>query len=102
MAIKHVRVLGRNYKLTSGVSADFAGQCNVSKATIFLNEGMDAMETKDTLIHELFHAILHQQGRENGGEVEELYVRALATGFTAVLEDNPKLAAWIATPSKDS
>jgi hypothetical protein len=47
------------------------------------------------------HAVLHMQGRESGGEVEEEYVRALATGLTGVFQDNPELAAWLIAPIKE-
>ncbi|QSI31481.1 hypothetical protein GNX71_18610 [Variovorax sp. RKNM96] len=61
---------------------------------------MDAFDTKDTIVHEVFHAIRHTQGRENGGAVEEDYVRSLATGLIGVIQDNPAFAKWLLTPIK--
>lgn len=52
-------------------------------------------EIKDTVLHEVMHAIRHTQGREYGGEVEEDYVRSLATGLIAVFKDNPEFAKWL-------
>ncbi len=46
------------------------------------------------------HAIRFTQGREYGGEVEEDYVRSLATGLTNVFRDNPGLLRWIANTLK--
>lgn len=58
-------------------------------------------EVKDTLLHEVFHALLHTQGREFGGEVEETYVRALATGFVGLLKGDPAFIQWlVSTPAE--
>lgn len=56
---------------------------------------MSAFDLKDTVLHEVLHAIRQSQGREYGGEVEEDYVRSLATGLTVVLRDNPEFAKWL-------
>lgn len=50
---------------------------------------------RDTILHELMHAIRSLQGREYGGEVEEDYVRSLATGLIGVFDDNPEFAEWL-------
>lgn len=56
---------------------------------------LDRPVLRDTILHELMHSIRSLQGRENGGEVEEDYVRSLATGLIGVLDDNPELAQWL-------
>lgn len=48
----------------------------------------------DTLLHEVMHSVLRQQGRVYTDE-EEVYVRALATGLTGVLRDNPALLRYL-------
>lgn len=78
------------------------GLCDYEKAVIKVREGLDQHERKDALLHEVMHAILYQQGREHGGETEETYVRALATGIIAVFQDNPELAMWISSPVQES
>ena len=72
-----------------------AGLCDYAAATIKVQSDQDEHEQKDALLHEVMHAILYQQGREYGGDVEETYVRALATGLIAVFQDNPEFAAYI-------
>lgn len=62
---------------------------------IDLRSDMGAFDLRDTALHELMHAIRAHQGREYGGEVEEDYVRSLATGLTVVLRDNPIFAKWL-------
>jgi hypothetical protein len=72
-----------------------AGLFYANKSLIEVAVGQDPQELRDTVLHETFHAVLHTQGREYGGEEEELYVRAIATGLIGVLQDNPKLVQWL-------
>lgn len=48
----------------------------------------------DTLLHEVMHSTLRQQGRVSCEE-EETYVRALATGLCGVFRDNPALLRYL-------
>jgi hypothetical protein len=81
---------------------DAAGQCHYAKATLDIRQGQTPIDEVDTALHEVFHAILFCQGREFGGETEELYVRALATGLTATLKDNPEFAEWLTSTLKNT
>lgn len=71
------------------------GEMHGDTGTILIQEGQTRESLKDTLLHEVFHAIRYQQGREDGGKVEEDYVRSLATGLIGVLSDNPTFAKWL-------
>ena len=71
------------------------GEMHGDTGTILIQEGQSRESLKDTLLHEVFHAIRYQQGREDGGKVEEDYVRSLATGLIGVLSDNPTFAKWL-------
>lgn len=101
MGKSSVRILGRKYRIKLLKRMKDAGLCDYVAATIKVSDKQDEHEKKDALVHEIFHAILYQQGREYGGETEETYVRALATGLIAVLQDNPELAAYIAKPIEE-
>lgn len=95
---KTVKVNGRVYQLKQRAASrmpDVLGLCHSDKGLIEYRKGQEPHELRDTVLHELFHAILATQGREYGEEVEELYVRAIATGLIGVLQDNPELAAWL-------
>jgi hypothetical protein len=74
------------------------GLTHYAKALIDIRSGQLPLDEKDTILHEVFHMILNVQGREYAGEVEETYVRALATGLAVALEDNPEFAAWLCKP----
>lgn len=102
MGIQSVRILGRSYKVVTLKRMKDAGQCDYVAAKIKVKAEQDEHERKDAVVHEIFHGILYQQGREYGGEVEETYVRALATGFIAVLQDNPEFAAWLGSHIQDN
>lgn len=96
--LRSVRLGARDWALRyrrPGSMPDALGLCHYDKARIDIRGGQLAIDEKDTVVHELFHAILNCQGRENGGEVEETYVRALATGLVVAIEDNPEFAQWL-------
>jgi hypothetical protein len=81
-------------------SAD--GLCHYRQARIDIRAGQLPIDQTDTVLHEVFHAILYCQGREHGGDTEETYVRALATGLVATLKDNPEFAEWLHSSIKDT
>lgn len=101
----HVNVLGRKYRVTRRQDPDANGETDYAAGTINVAPGMDEFSTRDTLLHEVMHAIRYQQGN-NFGTVEEYnaeepYVRSLATGLIAFFRDNPDVAAWlIADPNR--
>lgn len=71
------------------------GLCHFDTHHIQVLSGQAPIEETDTVLHELFHAILSSQGRQYGGRAEESYVRALATGLTGVLHENPEFLQWL-------
>lgn len=88
-----VFILGRPYKFRlvpgSMLQEGHVGECHYDTRELRVFNLLDPFDTVDTTIHEMFHAVLHEQGRENGGRVEEVYVRALATGLAGMMRDNP-------------
>jgi hypothetical protein len=101
-----VQVNGRSLKVklkSARKMEGLAGSFYSPHGSIEISKNQDAYEAKDTLLHEVFHALLHTQGREYGGEVEEVYVRALATGFVGMLKGDPAFIAWlVSTPQEVS
>lgn len=72
-----------------------AGLCFFDRHLIQVAPGQRPIEETDTVLHEVFHALLYCQGREYAGRTEETFVRALATGFTGLLQDNPEFLQWL-------
>lgn len=93
-----IRIGGREWKFRRRLPKsmpDESGLCHYEKAQIDIRSGQSPIDERDTVLHEVMHAILYCQGREYGEEVEETYVRALATGLIATLQDNPQFAQWL-------
>lgn len=66
-----------------------------------IQEGIDGGRAADTLIHELFHAILSVMGTgqvvsTDPVQMEEHFVGLLASGLTSVIRDNPALLSYLA------
>ena len=98
--LKRLRMGGRTWTLGYLPSASMdgaAGLCHLGAEHIDIDATQSAFDETDTVIHEVMHAILYCQGRPHGGKTEETYVRALATGLTTVLYDNPEFAKWLLT-----
>jgi hypothetical protein len=93
-----IRLGGRQWRFRfrrPGRMAGIAGRAQLAQSLLDISEGQSPTDEADTVLHEVFHAILYCQGRENGGKVEETYVRALSTGLMAALHDNPQFAQWL-------
>jgi hypothetical protein len=95
---KVIRVLGREVEVRFRQKKDMPealGEWHAEGTHIDLRRGQKPIEEADSLLHEIAHATLAMQGREFGGDTEELYVRALATGLLTVLRENPSLVAYL-------
>ncbi len=93
---KTLKILGRRITVRSVKELTGAvGEWKAGEYLIEILQGQEALDTADTLLHEVMHATLHCQGRESGGDVEEAYVRALASGMLIVLRENPKLTQYL-------
>jgi hypothetical protein len=74
--------------------ADLYGDVVDRYCKIRIDFSLDRHVVADTLIHEIMHVIWDAYEISHKDK-EERIVRPLATGFAAVLHDNPKLARWI-------
>ncbi|BAG70397.1 hypothetical protein RSB1_gp39 [Ralstonia phage RSB1] len=62
---------------------------------IVIRDGLLPIEEADTLIHEVMHALIASAGITVPDTEEEPIVRAMASGLTGVLADNPGLRRYI-------
>lgn len=96
-----VRVNGEDFSIKYRRFEDkekAVGQLLYKKSKIEIATGQTPLNVKDTVLHEIMHAILVKQGHIGGcfeDETEEKYVNALSTGIVGVLQDNPELAEWL-------
>jgi hypothetical protein len=100
MGKDYVRVLGRHYEIKQEALEDKAGQCDLQAGIVSIVPNSSPFDLRDTVLHEIMHAILYQQGYCHPYELEESFVRPLSSGIMAVLQDNPKLAKWLIQPIK--
>ena len=97
---KEIKIGYRNYKiknLDSIVSKcnEINGQFLATDGVIALSSDEDSVSHANTLIHEIFHAIVYQWGIELEDKEEEKICNTLANGLTTVLVDNPWLLPYI-------
>lgn len=97
---KTVRIFGVDYKVSfKKLNALTVGEVNTKKGKIYLssstkNEGIVA----GTLLHEIQHAIAD----EIGVPLDENQVRALSSGWTQVMRDNPDLLGFVSCPELEN
>lgn len=70
------------------------GQCDVDDQVILIPRTTKLCQTLDTTIHEVFHGI-YDVMQLTDDDKEEAYVARMATGWVAVMRDNPKFRAWV-------
>jgi hypothetical protein len=69
-------------------SAEVHGMCDKSGQVIYIDTGATNAIQKDTLLHEIMHAIWWTAYLEDEDK-EERVVSSLSTGLLQVLRDNP-------------
>ena len=92
----------RNKKTRTTRRQKLYGLIDYNKQIIALEALQPTKEMVDTIIHEIFHGIIKEYEIPLDGRKEERFVRDLATGITDVLQNNPKLTAWIKKRLEDS
>lgn len=81
----------------SGLDHDAYGVTDIGRSTITLAPGLSDSQQRDTLLHEVLHAVLDGTGWAHrlGAKREEQLVRALAPALLAVLRDNREAIKWL-------
>lgn len=81
--LKELKIGGQLYKIKFVNADDIehdCGECNRATTTIKIRKDMSIGQTKETLIHEIIHAI--------NSDLSELAVDAVAHGLYQVYKDN--------------
>lgn len=86
MLPKKVNILGKKYKVKQ-VYIDVCGDCDYKKQLIRINRRMNDGQKAETLIHEIMHAVID----ENGWKASEATVRGFILNFYAVMKSNPSI-----------
>lgn len=90
-----INVLGAAYTVQFKKLKAMFGRCTFLRKKIDISPDLCLRAEQQTTIHELLHAIRHEQGREYMNEVEEDFVNSLANGLLEVLQQNPRLVAYL-------
>jgi hypothetical protein len=98
--MKDIKIGYKNYKIKSLDS--IVSKCNEINGQFLASDGMIALSSTEdnishanTLIHEIFHAIVYQWAIELDDKEEEKICNTLANGLTTVCVDNPWLLPYI-------
>lgn len=86
--MKSLRILGKTFEVlwVDEVAEDAIGMCETHRQRIVMMKGLPVDTERDTLLHEVIHAIDETMGTE----LTEQQVVALASGLLAVFNDNHK------------
>jgi hypothetical protein len=94
-----VRLIGQRFAIESVAANTLAksqvGLTNVAKQRIALSDGMAPDQTRDTLLHEILHALIRMLGLIASDAKEERVVIALAPALLDALRANPGLVAYL-------
>ncbi len=101
-----IKIGYRDYKLEEWKQT--VASANEAQGQFFAKEGVIGYTAEEkgvshanTLIHEIFHAIIYQWNMELDEKVEELVVNGLANGLTTVFVDNPQLVDYLRLKIKE-
>lgn len=95
----YAKVGHRKYKIESYTaqiaSADQRyGFCDLSNAIIKVDAQYGIEKARDTLLHEILHAIYYEWGLQDEDK-EERIVSQYGTALTQVMCDSPELRTWL-------
>lgn len=94
--MKAIRILGKPYTIrefpSNGTNEDTYGSCDEAKQEILIREGLVKEMRQDTVLHEVFHGIDYAMD----SKMSEKQIGLLATGFLAVIKDNPEFLRYLA------
>ena len=88
-----IRIFGKEWKIEikPELKDNAYGYCNERTLTIEIQSGLPETLFKDTLLHEILHAI----DWTVGSKLTEEQVGVLASGLIGTLFDNPKLSEFL-------
>lgn len=87
-----LRIAGKRHSVKWG--ADLKGDCGLTEflpLRISVGGGMAPDEERESLLHEVLHAIEYQQGLT----LKEQQVRQLSVGLYETMKNNPKLVSYL-------
>lgn len=91
-AFRQLRILGKRHRIAWDAQLeDNDGEFDLTRNLISVAEGLAHDEERDTLLHEITHAVEKQLNCS----IPEEKLRLIVTGLYAVMKDNPKLVDYL-------
>tara|TARA_R100001443_G_scaffold40958_4_gene54402 strand:+ start:3089 stop:3415 length:327 start_codon:yes stop_codon:yes gene_type:complete len=96
--VRHVIILGQLYRieLSQDISDEELGRCETTHQKLMINERQGACSMRDTVLHEIGHALFYLMNLKDDS-CEEDFVSRFSTGLRAVMIENKALSEWIFT-----
>ncbi len=93
---KHVEIIGHKFTviLSAEISDDELGRCDYNQQKIFISKQQASDTMRDTLLHEIIHAVHWLMGLADNSTEEEFTART-ATGFRSVMLQNPEVVNYL-------
>lgn len=99
---KSIRIAGKRHTVRFGVASDDldcdCGEYLPEALRISIRENLAPDEERETLLHEVMHAVECQQNLR----VSEKVIRQLSIGIYEALKNNPELVAYLLGPEEES
>jgi len=101
---KKIKILAAQYTLRFVDQEHFGGEelwgdCLIGARVIRLDNRQEGADLHDTVLHEILHALFAaltlRLDADDTMNYEERVVTNLATSWTTILIDNPKLRTWM-------
>lgn len=99
---RSVKILGKAYTIAGDKDliedGTASGLCKPWKCSIRIGTDADIQQQRDTVLHEVFHAIFSETGLTQDfkdDDDEEKIVRRMATATLAILRENPRLVKFL-------
>ena len=96
MNFDSTEVLGKRYRLVQKKLGGDYGHCFPKRCKIVIDPTANAEQQKDTLLHEVIHAI----DSELATGMKERQVRLLATGLMEWMRANQEIVRWISEKAR--
>lgn len=95
---ERIKIISKRFTIeyTKGgdLAEDHMGECRSYEQRILIEEGLKYDTQKETLFHEVLHAISDEMLEEESG-LSETQVTQMSRGVLAVLMDNPLFARYL-------
>lgn len=95
---RKVRIMGADYKIVFKRLPDLFGKCNYTDRVIFINTDHSEAIQRESLLHELLHAILEECSEIDEAECkdrEEKVIRYMSPRLFQIMCDNPRFSDYL-------